>query len=168
MGEADPGAEQHREPFHQALLYAVGANSILPGRRCPEHRDNVDVRAPRDRVASHDAAVEVPAVQARSERLGQQAGRRVGEPLILGLHVGEVGLGADVALGVKAVEVHLVIVADQAGSGMKRLALAVVVMVGVARRAPARRRQLRLVISHLLRLGAAPPTRSHGAPGCCL
>jgi hypothetical protein len=41
--------------------------------------------------------------------------------LVLGLHVGEVGLGTDVALEVKAVEIHLVIVADQVGSGMKRL-----------------------------------------------
>jgi hypothetical protein len=52
-------------------------------------------------------------VQARSERLGEQGRRRFGHALVLGLDVGEVGLGADVALGVKAVEVHLAIVADQ-------------------------------------------------------
>jgi hypothetical protein len=99
VGDADPGAEQRREPFDQGALHAVAANSILLGRRCQEHRDDVDVRALRDRVASHDAAVEVAAVQAWSERLGQQAGRRVGQASVLGLHVGEVGLGADVALG---------------------------------------------------------------------
>ena len=51
-------------------------------------------------------------MQARSELLGQQGRRRVGQALVLGLDVGEVGLGADVALRVKLV--HLAIVADQA------------------------------------------------------
>jgi hypothetical protein len=123
---------------------------------------------PGDRVASHDAAVEIAAVQARSERLGQQAGRRVGQALILGLHVGEVGLGADVALGVKAVEVHLVIVADQAGSGMKRLALAVVVMVGVARRAPARRRPVALGDLTSAAAGRGQPVRIRRRAGVLL
>jgi hypothetical protein len=116
VGEADPSAAQHREPFDQGSLHAVGANSILLDRNCQEHRDHIDVRAPRHSVASHDAAVEIAAVQAWPEFLGQQARRRAGQALVLGLHVGEVGLGTDVALGVKAVEVHLVIVADQAGS----------------------------------------------------
>jgi hypothetical protein len=70
VGEADPGAEQHREAFDQGALHAAGANSILVGRSCPEHRDDVDVRAPRGRVAADDAAVEVAAVQTRAERLG--------------------------------------------------------------------------------------------------
>jgi hypothetical protein len=64
VGEADPGAEQHREPFDQGPLHAVGANSILVDRSCPEHRDHIDVRAPRDSVASDNAAVEIGAVQA--------------------------------------------------------------------------------------------------------
>jgi hypothetical protein len=53
-------------------------------------------------------------VQARSELTGQQARGRVGQALVLGLQVGEVGLGLDVALVVKLI--HLVIVADQAPS----------------------------------------------------
>ena len=111
MGEADPGAEQHREPLDQGSLDAVGASSVLAGRGGQEHGDEVDIGAPRDGVASHDAAVEVGAVQAWSERLGQQARRRLGHALILGLHVGQVGLRANVTLGVKTV--HLMIVADQ-------------------------------------------------------
>jgi hypothetical protein len=53
-------------------------------------------------------------VQAWSELVGQQVRGCVGQALVLGLQVGEVGLGLDVALVVKLV--HLVIVADQAPS----------------------------------------------------
>jgi hypothetical protein len=88
VGEAYPGAEQHREPFDQGPLHAVGSTSILVNRSCQEYGDEVDIGASRDSVASHDAAVEVGAVQARSELVGQQARRRVGHALVLGLHVG--------------------------------------------------------------------------------
>ena len=96
MGEADPGAEQHREPCDQGSLHAVGSPSILVDWSGQEHGDEVDIGAPRDGVASDDAAVEVGAVQTQSELAGQQARRRVGQALVLGLHVGEVGLRADV------------------------------------------------------------------------
>jgi hypothetical protein len=114
VGEANPGAEQHPEPLNQGSLHTVGASSVLVGRSRQKYRDDIEVRAPRDRVASDDAAVEVGAVQARSELTGQQARGRVGQALVLGLQVGEVGLGLDVALVVKLI--HLVIVADQAPS----------------------------------------------------
>jgi hypothetical protein len=90
--------------------------SVLVGRSSQEHGGKVDVGAPRDSVSAYDAAVKVGAVQVRSELVGQQARRRLGHALVLGLHVGEVGLRADVALGVKAVGVHLVIVAVPARS----------------------------------------------------
>jgi len=77
---------------------------------------------PRDGVASDDAAVEIGAVQTQSELAGQQARRRLGQALVLGLHLGEVGLRADVTLGVKAVEVHPVIVAAPARSWCYRAA----------------------------------------------
>ena len=53
-------------------------------------------------------------MQLRSELPGQHIRRRGGHALVLGLQVRQVGLRADVALGVKMV--HQVIVADQAGS----------------------------------------------------
>jgi hypothetical protein len=59
VGEADPGAEQHREPFGEGSLNAVGPMSILVGRSCQEHGGKVDVGAPRDSVSAYDAAVEV-------------------------------------------------------------------------------------------------------------
>ena len=111
MSEAHPGAEQHREPFDQGSLHALGPTSILVGRGGQEHGQEVDIGAPRGGVAAGDAAVEVGAVQLRSELLVQQVRRRVGHALVLGLHLRQVGLGADVALGVKTGEVHLVIVA---------------------------------------------------------
>ena len=111
MGEADPGAEQHREPLDQDSLHAVGSSSILVDRCCQEDADEVQIRAARDSVASYHAAVQVGAVQARSEGLGQQVHRRVGQALVLGLDVGQVSLRTDIALGVKLV--HLVIVADR-------------------------------------------------------
>ena len=76
---------------------------------------------PRDSVASDDAAVEIGAVQTQSELAGQQA-CRVGHALVRGLHLGEVGLREDVTLGVKAVEVHPVIVAAPARSWCCRAA----------------------------------------------
>jgi cell wall-associated NlpC family hydrolase len=79
VGEPDPGADQHREPLDQGSLHAIGASSVLVDRSGQQHRDNIDVRAPRDSVASDDAAVEVGAVQARPELLGQQARRHLGQ-----------------------------------------------------------------------------------------
>jgi uncharacterized protein (DUF427 family) len=111
VGEADPGAGQHREPFGEGSLHAFGATSILVGRGGEEHGEEVDIEAPRDRVAAGDAAVEVGAVQLRSELLGQQIRRRGGHALVLGLQVRQVGLRADIALGVETIEVHLMIVA---------------------------------------------------------
>jgi hypothetical protein len=89
------------------------------------HGEEVDIGAPRGSVAAGDAAVEIGAVQLRSELVGQQIRRRGGHALVLGLQVRRVGLGADVALGVETVEVHRVIVAvpampwSAAGSGKR-------------------------------------------------
>jgi hypothetical protein len=118
VGQADPSAKQHREPFDQGSLHAVGSPSILVDWSGEEHGDEVDIGAPRDGVASDDAAVEIGAVQTQSELAGQQARRRLGQALILGLHLGEVGLRADVTLGVKAVEVHPVIGLLRPGRGV--------------------------------------------------
>jgi hypothetical protein len=122
VGEAHPGAEQHREPFDQGSLHAFGATSILVDRGGEEHGEEVDIGAPRDRVAAGDAAVEIGAVQPRSELPGQQARRRGGHALVLGLNVGEVGLRADVALAVEVVEVHQVIVEVPARSSSRPVA----------------------------------------------
>jgi hypothetical protein len=111
VGEAHPGTEQHREPFDQGSLHAFGATSILVDRGGEEHGEEVDIGAPRDSVAAGDAAVEIGAVQLRSELPGQHIRRRGGHALVLGLQVRQVGLRADVALGVETVEVHQVIVA---------------------------------------------------------
>ena len=80
MGEAHPGTEQHREPFGEGSLHAFGATSILVDRGGEEHGKEVDIGAPGDSVAAGDAAVEIGAVQLRSNSPASISAAAVGTP----------------------------------------------------------------------------------------
>jgi hypothetical protein len=114
VGEGHAGGRHDGEPRHQALLHAPGGEPVGVVRRRQEHGDQVEVGASRDGVAAHHAAVQVAAVQPGPELAAEQLGGGLRHAPVLRLHVRQVGLGNDVALGVDppVASLHPTIVAD--------------------------------------------------------
>lgn len=107
VGEGHAGSRQQpREPGDEVPLDAADSLPVLIRGRLVQHRDQIGVGPPGDRVASGDAAVQVAAVQPRTQLGAEQVGRGPGHPGVGGLHIGQVGLGEDVPVGVQVLRGH--------------------------------------------------------------